>query len=136
MVNPSISNERGIMPLCVAILLTFLRLLTWNKAIGSRAGRSLLPFEILEILDRELRIKRYASECTPAYLAAIRTFVTDQIANQLGEVRRSYGMFDALTRDEEWDADTDLSMGASGRSRHTMTGIPLNQYHSRRQGDC
>jgi len=104
------------MPLCVTT--TFLRdtFLTsyQSKAIGSRAGRSLLPFEILDIVDRELTTKKFASDCTAAYLDTIRAFVTHQVANWIGEMRRSRGMFDALERNGDWDVCTDLSLGASG----------------------
>lgn len=116
MVNPLILNVHGVMLLSVANIVLHITFLTLRhfKAIGSRAGRSLFPFEILEIVDRELKTKKFASECTAAYLASLQSFVTYNIANRLGEVRRSHGMFDALERDGEWDADTDLSMGASG----------------------
>lgn len=32
-------------------------------------------------------------------------------------MRKSQGMFEALERSDEWDCDTDLSMGASGLHR-------------------
>jgi DNA-directed RNA polymerase III subunit RPC1 len=77
-------------------------------------GRGLLPFEILELVDRELASQKFASECTPAYLATIRKFVADNVT-LLADHRRYRGMFDALERETEWDEDTDLSMGASGK---------------------
>ncbi|CAL1713617.1 unnamed protein product [Somion occarium] len=87
----------------------------WRHAssIAPRSSRGLLPFEILEYVDRELAQRRFTSECTAAYIATIRGFVTERVAHRLAEIRKSHGMFDALEREEEWDADTDLSMGAS-----------------------
>jgi DNA-directed RNA polymerase III subunit RPC1 len=76
-----------------------------------------LPFEVLEIVDHELATKRFTSECTPAYLATIRSFIADHIVHKLAEARKSRGMFDALERAEEWDADTDLCMGADGERK-------------------
>jgi DNA-directed RNA polymerase III subunit RPC1 len=69
---------------------------------------------VIEIVDRELATKRFTSECTAAYLATIRGFTTDQIAQKMSEVRTTRGMFDALEREVDWYEDTDLTMGASG----------------------
>ena len=74
----------------------------------------MLPFEIMELVDRELSKRKFTSECTAAYLATIRGFVSEHIAQRLAQVRKDHDMFEALEREEEWDADTDLSMGASG----------------------
>lgn len=78
-------------------------------------GRSLLPFEVLEIVERELKSKRFTVECSPVYLALIRDFIMDRVAQKQAQVRSDRGMFDALERHEDWDSDTDLSLGASGR---------------------
>lgn len=32
----------------------------------------------------------------------------------MADVRKSHGMFEAMEREDEWDAETDLTMGASG----------------------
>ncbi|KII96076.1 hypothetical protein PLICRDRAFT_130272 [Plicaturopsis crispa FD-325 SS-3] len=113
-------GDDGLDPACLegdAQPIDFERAWSHACAIGSRSGRSLLPFEILEIVDSELATKKFLAECTAAYLATIRGFVTDRVAHRLGEVRKSRGMFDAIEREEEWDADTDLSMGASAADR-------------------
>lgn len=85
------------------------------QAIASRDSRGLLPFEILEFVDRELAQRRFKTECTAAYLATIRGFISEHIAQRLAQIRKSRGMFDALEREPEWDEHTDLSMGASGK---------------------
>jgi DNA-directed RNA polymerase III subunit RPC1 len=84
------------------------------QSIGSRAGRGILPFEILEITNRELAMQKFTSECTPSYVSTIRDFVGKHIVGKLAHLRRSRGMYDALEREAEWDAETDLYMGASG----------------------
>ena len=84
------------------------------QAICPRSARGLLPYEILEIVDRELSLPRFASECTPAYVSTIRIFLHGYVAHRLAIARKSRGMFEALERSEEWDEDTDLSMGATG----------------------
>jgi DNA-directed RNA polymerase III subunit RPC1 len=83
------------------------------QSIGSRAGRGILPFEILEITNRELAMQKFTSECTPSYVSTIRDFVGKHIVGKLAHLRRSRGMYDALEREAEWDAETDLYMGAS-----------------------
>jgi DNA-directed RNA polymerase III subunit RPC1 len=86
-----------------------------SQAISPRAARGLLPYEILEIVNRELSLPRFVTECTPAYISTIRTFLNDHVVHRLATVRKSRGMFEALERSEEWDEDTDLSMGATGK---------------------
>ena len=86
------------------------------QAIAPRSARGLLPYEILEIVDRELSLPRFVAECTPSYIATIRAFLSDHVAHRLATVRKSRGMFEALERSDEWDEETDLSMGATGDS--------------------
>ena len=86
-----------------------------HQAIEGRQGRGLLPFEILELVDRELAKEPFSSECTAAYLATIRGFVLDNVARRVGKYRKKHGMFEAEEREDEWDEFTDLTMGASGK---------------------
>ncbi len=83
------------------------------QAIAPRSTRGLLPFEILEFVDRTLASRKFTSECTAAYLATIRKFISENIAQRMADIRKRHHMFDALEREDEWDADTDLTMGAS-----------------------
>lgn len=68
----------------------------------------------MEYVDRELATPRFVVETSPTYLGIVRKFIFDNVANKMAEIRRGRGMFDALEREDEWDEDTDLSMGASG----------------------
>ncbi|KAF5321814.1 hypothetical protein D9619_000944 [Psilocybe cf. subviscida] len=90
-----------------------------NHAMASvgRSGRALLPFEIMDMVDKEFQSPRYTSECTPAYLNAVRSFIMAKLANKLANTRKKRGMFEALEKDDEWDEDTDLSMGASAADK-------------------
>ncbi|KIY51353.1 beta and beta-prime subunits of DNA dependent RNA-polymerase [Fistulina hepatica ATCC 64428] len=87
----------------------------WNHAshIGSRRGRGLLPFEVLEITEQELNAPRFAKECSASYRNMVRNFIQENIVLYMSQVRQAFGMFDALERDAEWDKDTDLSLGVS-----------------------
>ncbi|KAH9999782.1 beta and beta-prime subunits of DNA dependent RNA-polymerase [Russula vinacea] len=91
----------------------FVRAWSHATAISPRSARGLLPYEVLEIVDRELSLPRFVTEFTPAYISTIRTFLHDHVAHRLAINRKSRGMFEALERSEEWDEDTDLSMGAT-----------------------
>ncbi|KAH9950127.1 beta and beta-prime subunits of DNA dependent RNA-polymerase [Amylocystis lapponica] len=116
-------GDDGLDPACLegdAQPVEYLRAWSHASSIGSRSSRGLLPFEVMELVDRELSKRKFTTECTAAYLATIRGFVSEHIAHKLAEVRKNHGMFDALERDDEWDADTDLSMGASDADKITV----------------
>ena len=83
------------------------------QSIASRSGRALLPFEIMEITDRELSKPKFKNECADSYTGTIRNFIMDRIAHRLAKIRQAHGLFDALEKEEEWDEETDFSMGAS-----------------------
>ncbi|TIA73384.1 hypothetical protein E3P92_01635 [Wallemia ichthyophaga] len=93
----------------------FLRSWKHTKAIldSTKHDRGMLPFEITEHVDKELRTKRWMKECTPHYLSTVRNFIFSSITKKLADLRDAHGMFDALTRSDEWDEETDLDMGAS-----------------------
>lgn len=69
---------------------------------------------MLEIVDKEFATSRYESECPAAYLAIIRGFLAEKVVERMADIRKTHRMFEALERNDEWDEDTDLSMGASG----------------------
>lgn len=66
------------------------------------------------------------SECTLSYVATIREFIIDHVAGKLAQLRKGRGMYDALEREEEWDEETDLSLGASGAFKISWTQILQN----------
>ncbi|KAL0949102.1 hypothetical protein HGRIS_009191 [Hohenbuehelia grisea] len=112
-------GDDGLDPACLegdAQPIEFQRAWSHAMAIGARSGRGLLPFEVTEILERELSTPRFASECPTTYIDIIRSFVAGQVQNIAGQ-RQSRGMFDALEREAEWDEDTDLSLGASASDK-------------------
>lgn len=69
-------------------------------------------------MDSELASLKFTSDCTPAYLDTIRSFVSEKVVAKIAGVRRVHGLFDALAREAEWDTETDFSLGASGK-KHT-----------------
>ncbi|KAF8644329.1 hypothetical protein AX16_008537 [Volvariella volvacea WC 439] len=109
-------GDDGLDPACLegdAQPLDFQRAWNHSLAIASRSGRSLLPFEVVELLEKELSSPRFVNDCASAYLDAVRLFISETVVQKMADVRRNHGMFDAIEREAEWDADTDLSMGAS-----------------------
>ncbi|KAF8211700.1 hypothetical protein K438DRAFT_1807744 [Mycena galopus ATCC 62051] len=109
-------GDDGLDPACLegdAQPIDFDRAWSHAQALGSRAGRGLLPYEVLDIVDRELATQKFTSECTAAYLATIRGYTTDRIAHRQAEVRSSWGMYEALEKEDSWDEHTDLTLGAS-----------------------
>lgn len=64
-------------------------------------------------MDRELATQKFTNECTPAYVTTIRDFIADGVVNHVARIRKTHSMFEALQRNDECDADTDFSMGAT-----------------------
>ncbi|KAF9498249.1 beta and beta-prime subunits of DNA dependent RNA-polymerase [Pleurotus eryngii] len=109
-------GDDGLDPACLegdAQPIEFQRAWSHAMAIGSRTGRGLLPFEIMEIVNVQFATRRFVETCPETYMETVRTFIWDNVAKKLGDMRQSRGMFEALEREGEWDEDTDLSMGAS-----------------------
>lgn len=69
----------------------------------------------MALVDHELETPRFRNECTPVYLETVRKFIFSSLANKLADYRRCRGMFDALEKADEWDENTDLSLGASSK---------------------
>ncbi|PFH50553.1 hypothetical protein AMATHDRAFT_75536 [Amanita thiersii Skay4041] len=88
---------------------------SWShaKAVGGWAGRGLLPYEIIELVNWELSTERFINGCSQSYRNAVHEFIMKKIINNLAEARKAHGMFEALERSVEWDADTDLSLAAT-----------------------
>ncbi|KAJ7638316.1 hypothetical protein FB45DRAFT_902502 [Roridomyces roridus] len=110
-------GDDGLDPACLegdAQPIDFDRAWSHASAMGSRAGKGLLPYEVLDIVDRELATKKFTSECTAAYLATIRGYTTERIAHRQAEVRSRWGMYEALEKEDSWDDHTDLTLGATG----------------------
>lgn len=83
-------------------------------------GRGLLPYEIDELVERELSKDKFVKECTEKYIEQVREFIHDNIVAKAAEIREAFGMYPALEREDEWDEDTDLSMGADGESQKIL----------------
>ncbi|KAF9057391.1 hypothetical protein BJ165DRAFT_28479 [Panaeolus papilionaceus] len=108
-------GDDGLDPACLegdAQPIDLARSLTHSLASADRKGRGLLPFEIMEIVDKAFKSPKFKEGCSEPYLATVREFIYEKLAEHMAAARRSRGMFDAIERSSEWDEDTDLSMGA------------------------
>ncbi|PWN44236.1 beta and beta-prime subunits of DNA dependent RNA-polymerase [Ceraceosorus guamensis] len=86
---------------------------TWRhiKAITlDPAAPGLLPYEITEMVDKDLSSKRYA-KTTKLYQDEVATFMRG-IAEKAAAIRGAHGLYPALIREPEYE-DSDLTMGAS-----------------------
>ncbi|EJU06145.1 subunit of DNA dependent RNA-polymerase [Dacryopinax primogenitus] len=88
-------------------------------AITARDGRALLPFEIMDLTNEILQRRKFKTECSTQYLDSLRAYI-QAIARHLGNVRQEYKMYDAVDRDDDWDADTDLSLGAGEKEQQAL----------------
>ncbi|KAG8885857.1 hypothetical protein FRB98_001570 [Tulasnella sp. 332] len=88
---------------------------TWSHAMAtcSRTDRALMPYEIMEITDKELTSPKFKNECTAAYIATVRGFVLNNVARRAVKIRERHGMFGAEERQADWDENTDLTMMAA-----------------------
>lgn len=73
----------------------------------------LLPYRINEITEEVLTSKDYVRACTEMYISQVRDFVHVYVAKRAADIREAHGLYGALEREDDWDEDTDLSMGAS-----------------------
>jgi DNA-directed RNA polymerase III subunit RPC1 len=99
---------------------------SWKHAhaLSNRKQRALLPFEMVEIIDRELSSPRFVKTCTAAYRETVREYILSKIVSHVAKVRERHGMYDALEKNDEWDEETDLSMGADGMPLFTLPPCP------------
>ncbi|PPQ95505.1 hypothetical protein CVT26_008533 [Gymnopilus dilepis] len=96
------------------------RSLSHALASGKQDGRGLLPYEIMEIVDRELASPRFKNETAPPYVAAVREYIYKKVAGKVAAARGSRGMYEALEREDEWDEYTDLTLGASDADKKVV----------------
>jgi len=84
------------------------------QATEGHAGRSLLPFEIVELADSQLSNLKFGKDCDPAFKAMVRGFVLDSISRRVARFRELHGLYGAEERELDLDEHTDFNMGATG----------------------
>ncbi|KAG9118465.1 hypothetical protein FRC07_007017, partial [Ceratobasidium sp. 392] len=123
-------GDDGLDPACLegdAQPVDYLRAWSHSIATGSRAGKSLYPYEVTEIVKTELASPRFKNECTDAYIQSIEQFIRTNVIDKMVACRDQHGMFDAIERSDEWDDETDLSMGAPGKIVDNVTKVTEEQ---------
>ncbi|QRW01352.1 DNA-directed RNA polymerase III subunit C5 [Ceratobasidium sp. AG-Ba] len=119
-------GDDGLDPACLegdAQPVDYLRAWSHSIATGSRRGKSLYPYEVADIVKSELTSPRFKNECTDAYIRSIEQFIRTNVTDKMAACRDQHGMFDAVERSEEWDDETDLSMGAPDYARQIVDNV-------------
>ncbi|KAF9077107.1 hypothetical protein BDP27DRAFT_1311829 [Rhodocollybia butyracea] len=90
----------------------------WQSAAATnRSGTPLLPYQIVDLINKELASVRFAKDLSSTYIETVRSFIIDNAVAKLARARTDQGMFDALERSDEWDEHTDLSFGATASAK-------------------
>ncbi|KAG9097222.1 hypothetical protein FRC06_007823, partial [Ceratobasidium sp. 370] len=119
-------GDDGLDPACLegdAQPVDYLRAWSHSIATGSRTGKPLYPYEVVEIVKAELASPRFKNECTDAYIRSIEQFLRTNVIDKMAACRDQHGMFDAIERSEEWDDETDLSMGAPEYAKRIVDNV-------------
>lgn len=58
---------------------------------------------------------RFTKACTTRFRDSVLNFITEHVAKPAATYRASYGMYPAIEMDGDWDEETDLSAGVSGK---------------------
>lgn len=93
---------------------------SWRHAkaiVEGRSERGLLPYEVAEIIDAELKSHKWTSLTTDKYREQVREFLQEHVVNKAGAVREHFSMYAATEREEEWDEEIDLTLGADAAQR-------------------
>jgi DNA-directed RNA polymerase III subunit RPC1 len=88
---------------------------SWRHALAMTRHideRGLLPYEVNEIAQAKLTSKTFTEQTTEKYREQVSDFVHEHIARKAASIRDAFGMYGALEREQDFDEDTDLNMGA------------------------
>lgn len=85
------------------------------QGIAKKGGRSLLPWEVKDILNKALDSVDYTRDCEPAYLNSVEDFVTEHVVKPMVRTRTKYGLYPADEYEEETEG-IDLDIGADRAS--------------------
>ena len=56
----------------------------------------MLPYEILDLVDKEFATTRYTEACSPQFLKEVREFINDRIVQPAAQFRQCYDLYSAL----------------------------------------
>ncbi|KAG8685159.1 DNA-directed RNA polymerase III subunit, partial [Ceratobasidium sp. 394] len=79
-------GDDGLDPACLegdAQPVDYVRAWSHSIATGSRAGKSLYPYEVTEIIKAELASPRFKNECTDAYIRSIEHFIRTNVIDKM-----------------------------------------------------
>lgn len=78
--------------------------------------RGLLPYEITEIIEDYLSKPPFSVQTTEKYRQQVFEFLDEHVVKRAAKIREAYGLYPALVREDHFDEDTDLNLGADATS--------------------
>jgi len=88
---------------------------TWRHSLAITRHideRGLLPFEIEEVTAKRLQQEEIKGTTTGKYRDQVKEFILEHVVKKAANIRDAFGMYPAEVREDEFDEDTDLNMGA------------------------
>lgn len=126
-------GDDGLDPACLegeSSPVAFPRSWTHAKGIAEAGGRSLLPWEVKDILNQALDSDDFKRNCEPEYLNSVEDFVLEKVVQPMIATREKYGLYAADEFEEETEG-MDLDLGAD-RAFFTLSflAFPCSLYSS------
>jgi DNA-directed RNA polymerase III subunit RPC1 len=112
-------GDDGLDPACLegeSSPVAFPRSWTHAKGIADVGGRSLLPWEVKDILNQALDSDDFKRNCEPEYLNSVEDFVLEKVVQPMVAIRQKFGLYPADEFEEETEG-MDLDIGADRESR-------------------
>lgn len=88
---------------------------SWRHALAITRHiqeRGLLPFEIDEVVTKRLKDEKVKGQTTEKYRDQVHEFIMEHVVKKAANIRAAFGLYPAETREDEFDDETDLNMGA------------------------
>lgn len=88
---------------------------SWRHALAITRHideRGLLPYEIDGIVRHHLSQPLFSVQTTGKYREQVYDFLRENVIKKAATIREAYGLYPALEKEEHFDEDTDLNMGA------------------------
>ncbi|KZV97740.1 beta and beta-prime subunits of DNA dependent RNA-polymerase [Exidia glandulosa HHB12029] len=106
----------GLDPACMEaedIPVEFVRAWRHASSIAPRDGPGLLPYEIEQLAESEIELKKAKGDAEEDYLSTVKAYVRDNLVDRLATVRRRYGLRDGRERPYGDKEAVDWNAGAS-----------------------
>lgn len=89
---------------------------SWRHALAITqhiSERGLLPFEVVEMVQDTLAKPPFSLQTTSKYREQVQEFIQEHVVEKAARIREAHGLYPALEREDHFDEDTDLTLGAN-----------------------